>query len=68
MIDPPIGKLLEKTEDRFTLAILAAKRARQLLEGEPCLAKSGSGKPVTQAVNEIIANRIQFKRTRQRIK
>ena len=68
MIDPPIGKLLEKSEDRFTLAIFTAKRARQLLDGAPCLAKSCSGKSVTQAVNEIIEDKIKFKRTKKHVK
>ena len=30
MIEPPIEDLLERTEGRFTLVVLAARRARQI--------------------------------------
>jgi DNA-directed RNA polymerase subunit omega len=30
MIDPPIGKLLDKAESRFGLVVLSARRARQI--------------------------------------
>ena len=30
MIDPPIGRLLAKTDSRFGLVVLAARRARQI--------------------------------------
>ncbi len=30
MIDPPIERVLDKTESRFTLVVLAARRARQI--------------------------------------
>ncbi len=30
MIDPPIGRVLEKTQSRFGLVVLAARRARQI--------------------------------------
>ena len=30
MIDPPIERVLDKTDSRFTLVVLAARRARQI--------------------------------------
>ena len=33
MIDPPIGELLEKVDCRYTLAVEASKRARELIGG-----------------------------------
>ena len=30
MIHPPIGRVLEKTNSRFALVVLAARRARQI--------------------------------------
>ncbi len=68
MIDPPISKLLKKTDDRFTLCIFAAKRARQLLDGAKYLGGAGSGKPVTLAIKEIDEGKLKFKRTRSGIK
>lgn len=34
MADPSINKLLEVVDSRYTLVVLAAKRARQLLSGD----------------------------------
>ena len=34
MNEPPINDLLKKSENRYTLAVEVAKRARQLVEGE----------------------------------
>ena len=31
MIEPPIGELLKKVDCRYTLAVMASKRARQLI-------------------------------------
>ena len=33
IVHPPMGNLLKKVDSRYTLVVLAAKRARQLLDG-----------------------------------
>ena len=33
MIEPPIGELLEKVDCRYTLAVEASKRAREIIAG-----------------------------------
>lgn len=53
MIEPPLGKLLEKVDSRYSLVIATAKRARQIAENDPSMLKYGSSKPVTIALNEI---------------
>ncbi len=64
MIDPPIGRLLAKTESRFGLVVLAARRARQINEyfnqlGEglgsyvPPQVHSLSRKPLSISLEEI---------------
>lgn len=68
MIDPPIGSLLEKVDCRYTLCILAGKRARQLTNGAHRLTKCDSLKSVTIATNEINENMITYVRTRSGIK
>jgi DNA-directed RNA polymerase subunit omega len=68
MIEPPIGSLLEKVDSRYTLVILAGKRARQLVDGAHKLTKCTSDKPVTIAINEISENKITYVRTRSGIK
>jgi len=69
MIDPPIETLLERTENRFTLVVLAARRARQINAyyhqlGEgiggyvPPQVHSLSRQPLSQAFEEIAADKL----------
>ncbi len=58
MTYPPINDLLKKTENRYTLAVEAAKRARQLIQGDQPLyevkEKEGQqAKPLSVAIEEI---------------
>lgn len=64
MIDPPISSLLEKVDCRYTLCILAGKRARQLTTGAQKLTKCTSQKAVTLATHEINENKITYVRTK----
>ncbi|MDP4094423.1 MAG: DNA-directed RNA polymerase subunit omega [Bacillota bacterium] len=68
MIDPPISALLEKVDSRYTLCILAGKRARQLTDGAHKLTKCDSQRAVTIATNEINENMITYVRTKSGIK
>lgn len=68
MIDPPISSLLNKVDSRYTLCILAGKRARQLTDGAHKLTKCDSHKTVTIATNEINENMITYVRTKSGIK
>jgi DNA-directed RNA polymerase subunit omega len=68
MIDPSIGSLLEKVDNRYTLCILAGKRARQLTNGAHKLTECDSNKAVTIAANEINENMITYVRTKSGIK
>jgi DNA-directed RNA polymerase, omega subunit len=65
MIVPAIGSLLEKVDSRYTLVVVTAKRARQLVDGSPKLAKCSSDKPVTIAINEIDENKITYVRNKK---
>ena len=40
MVKPPLKKLESQVDSKYTLVTLAAKRARELTDGEPCLAES----------------------------
>lgn len=68
MIDPPISSLMEKVDSRYTLCILAGKRARQLTNGANKLTKCNSQKAVTIATNEINENMVTYVRKRSGIK
>lgn len=60
MINPPILSLMEKVHNRYALVVVASKRARQLISGEPKLVDIESNKPVTVAINEINEGKISF--------
>lgn len=58
LVKPTLEKLLPKVENRYTLAILVAKRARQLVDGAQPLLESDSPNLVTLACEELASNRI----------
>ncbi|NQV07996.1 DNA-directed RNA polymerase subunit omega [bacterium] len=69
MIEPPIETVLERTEGRFTLVVLAARRARQINAyfnqlGEglgsyvPPQVHSLSRKPLSIAFEEIAEDKV----------
>ena len=62
MIDPPIGELLEKVDCRYTLAVEAAKRARELIGGSMPLIETKETKPLSIAIEEINCGLISYSR------
>ena len=62
MINPPLDILLTKVDCKYTLAVFAAKRAREILHGDKPLVDSKSNKPVTLALEEIAQGKIGYKR------
>lgn len=58
LVKPTLEKLLPKVDNRYTLAILVAKRARQLVDGAQPLLESESPNFVTIACEELASNRI----------
>ena len=68
MADPSINKLLEVVDSRYTLVVLAAKRARQLLSGDEPKVAAASTKDVTIALEEISAGDILYRRSKGGIK
>jgi len=68
MKQPSLDVLMKYVDSKYTLVVAAAKRARELTEGEPNLVESDSNKPVSVALDEISYNRITFERTKSGIK
>ncbi|HWQ61832.1 MAG TPA: DNA-directed RNA polymerase subunit omega [Negativicutes bacterium] len=68
MIYPSLDVLVDKVDSKYTLVVLAAKRAREILDGEESLVESKSNKPVTVALEEVAQGRIVFERTKSGIK
>ena len=76
MIEPTIDQLLERVDSKYTLVVLAARRAReinsyysQLGEGRgefvPPLVESGGlrNKPLSIALEEIAEDKVTYERT-----
>jgi DNA-directed RNA polymerase subunit omega len=73
LMDPPIEDLLDKTDSKFTLVALAARRARQVNSyynslGEglgvvvPPQVATASGKPLSIAFEEVAAGKAAYTR------
>jgi DNA-directed RNA polymerase subunit omega len=64
MIYPTMASLLDKVDSKYTLVVAVAKRARQLVDGQPKLTDIESNKPVTVAVNEIAEGKVTYERNK----
>ena len=62
LIDPPIGELLQKVDCRYTLAVEASKRARELIDGSAPLIDTKETKPLSIAIEEINHGLITYER------
>lgn len=65
MIYPSIDKLLEKMDSKYSLVVVAARRARQLNGEAGELVKTKAKKPVAVALEEIIEDGLRFQRLRE---
>lgn len=62
MTEPPIGELLKKVDCRYTLAVEASKRARELIGGGLPLIDTKDNNPLTIAIEEINRGLITYSR------
>ena len=60
MINPPINELLEKVDNKYVLAMLVAKRSRQLYDNDRPLIREKYVKLITTAVEEVYEDRIGY--------
>lgn len=68
MVNPSMDTLLKKVDSKYTLVVLAAKRAREILDGSEIQVAEKSTKNVTNALAEIAEEKIGFERTKAGIK
>ena len=68
IVTPPLQKLLKRVDSRYTLVVLAAKRARQLLDGAEVKVEAKTTKNVTKALAEVAGDRITYSRTKASVK
>ena len=60
MINPSITELLEKVEDRYSLVIVTARKAKQIIERSEPLTSSKSKKPLTLAIHEVEEGTVSY--------
>ena len=62
MLEPSVELMRQKADSKYTLAILAAKRARDIVDGKPALLDMDTDKPVSLATQEIAEDLITYTR------
>lgn len=68
MIKPTIDELLTKTDSKYTLACIAAKRARQIVDGSEPRNIGDAAKPVTMALQELSQDQLQYEQSAEGLK
>ncbi|MBC8590451.1 DNA-directed RNA polymerase subunit omega [Wansuia hejianensis] len=61
MLNPSFKGVLKEGDSRYTLVMLTAKRARQIVDNNPILIDTDSTKPVSIAIEEIVEGKITYK-------
>ena len=68
LIKPTLESLMTKVDSKYTLVTLAAKRARQLTDGDEPLVDVDTTKAVSIAMEEIDQGKITYEAPRDGIK
>ena len=64
MIYPSLDLLLSKVDSKYTLVVLTARRAREVVAGDTVMVNSKSNKAVTIALEEIGADKVSYERVK----
>ena len=59
MVKPTVAELLEKVDNRYSLVIATAKRARQIADGDKPLVKTDDVAAVSIAADEIDEGKVK---------
>ena len=62
LLHPPIDEIKQKADSRYTLVIMAAKRARDLVAEKPALVEIENNVPISIAAEEIVQDEITYRR------
>lgn len=68
LIKPTLESLMTKVDSKYTLVTLAAKRARELTDGDAPLVETDTQKVVSIAMEEIDQGKITYEAPRDGIK
>ncbi len=63
MFQPELDVILDKVDCRYTLIVEIAKRARQIIDGAEPLTEEVNPNPVSQAIEEIVDDKITYVRS-----
>lgn len=65
MVYPSINEVMEarNIKSKYSLVIITAKRARDIVQTGQTFTECASSKPVSIAINEIHENKVSFKST-----
>ncbi|MGI5891867.1 MAG: DNA-directed RNA polymerase subunit omega [Bacillota bacterium] len=66
--NPPLNQLMQKVDSKYTLIVLAAKRARHLIANDTEMLQKNQCNPVSVALTDIIQEKVHWKRTKEGIK
>ncbi len=62
LLYPSVNVLQQKTDSRYTLAVLTAKRTRDIIDGKPALTEKVCERAVSQAAKEVAEDLITYTR------
>ena len=61
MLNPSNKQILkEEGDSKYTMVMVVAKRARQLVDGAKPMVETKSNKPVTIALEELLEDKIEY--------
>lgn len=60
MLKPSLDELMLRVDSKYALVVAAARRARELMAGAAPLVDTDATKPVTIALQEIAAGRLDI--------
>lgn len=58
MLNPSFRELEKISKSRYDIAMMTAKRAKEIIDGDNPLVETKAKKPVTIAIEEIMAGKI----------
>lgn len=67
LLYPEVNELRKKADSRYTLVVLTAKRARDIISGKPVLTEVKADRPVSLAANEIAEDIITYSRATEAV-
>ncbi|MDD7719442.1 MAG: DNA-directed RNA polymerase subunit omega [Eubacteriaceae bacterium] len=62
MLYPSVNEIRKRADSRYTIVVMAAKRARDIIDNKPILTDCDSNRPVSIASHEIAEDLITYSR------